>query len=218
MNDFPTTITNSTLAINGVWSYGWLAAGTQTPFGLDLAAPNYFGDGNASGFSEFGGTSLPTILKNTTGSTIPVEGGTIGPWPANLLLLHPGPNGDVSVVQFTAPTAGSYSVSGEFLAMGNTITNPSTPGQTTDTVVVAGTTVTTIYSSNTAQPFSFTTSLTAGQTIDFEVGLGPAGQFSFDSTGFNAAITSATPEPGFYGVLALGLTGLAAAARRLKRA
>src|SRR5580700_6107469 len=91
VNNFPIISSAATSPINGVWSYGYATTLSPVNFLPDVATTNYFGDGHAAGFYENGGAlSLPTVLKNTTGSTIPVEGGTIGPWPADLLLMHPG--------------------------------------------------------------------------------------------------------------------------------
>ncbi len=190
VNDFP-SITSSTSPINGVWAYGYATSLSPVNFLPSLPSPNYFGDGNAAGFSESGGNSLPTILKNTTGATIPVEDGTIGPWPANLLLMHPGPNAQYSVLQFTAPVSGRYNVTGEFLEIGS---NYGGNGVTTDNIILGGSTsVFVAYSASTPAYFNLSPYLTAGETLDFTVGLGPAGQFYYDSTGFNANIT--TPEP-----------------------
>jgi hypothetical protein len=228
-NDFPGGITTSTSPTNGPWSYGY--ASTLNPVDFTLynnATSDYFGDGNTAGFftqtsgGGYGFYNLPTVLKNTTGSTLGccVEAGTIGPWPANLLLMHPGPTGLASVVRFTAPSSALYVVSGEFVAMGNY------SGQTTDSVsFTSGLTSTQLASTaSSSNPyfFSFSQFMNAGQSLDFSVGLGPNGQFYWDSTGFDATITSnsefgaPTPEPAFYGTLALGLTGLFVAARRRK--
>jgi hypothetical protein len=209
VNDFPTSITTGTLPVssNGVWSYGYSVTLPVT-FLPDLASPNYFGDGNAAGFSQSGDTSLPTVLQNISSGTLNSEGGTIGPWPTNLLLMHPGPTGNYSVVQFTAPSTGRYTVSGEFVAMGNFT------GETTDSILTStGSLLFTGYSTS-APSFDFSTSLTAGESLDFVVGLGPQGQFMYDSTGFNATIT---PEPSLYGILALGLACFAAAVCRRNR-
>jgi hypothetical protein len=174
-------------------------------FVLDqTATADYFGDGHAAGFyTPTGGDALPTVLKNTTGTTLNPEAVTIGPWPADLLLLHPGPTGDYSVVRFTAPVSATYAVTGEFVAMGNY------SGVTDDSVSLTGPgpSSTSLYSTtSTSSPhiFSFDQAMTAGQSLDFAVGLGPQGQFNYDSTGFNATIT--TPEPGFYSLFALCLT------------
>jgi hypothetical protein len=216
VTDFPTGITSSTSPQSGPWSYGNSTTLNPVNFSLDTTATgDYFGDGNAAGFyTPTGGYMLPTVLKNVTGSTIPVEDGTIGPWPANLLLMHPGPTGDYSVVQFTAASAATYVVTGEYLAIGNNT------GQTSDSVSIttsgpASTTIIGTASTNVPFTFSFSQYLAAGQSLDFAVGLGPESQFYYDSTGFDATI-SATPEPGFYGALALGLTGLVTVLRRRK--
>jgi hypothetical protein len=213
VNDFPVISPLGTLPVsaNGVWAYGF--ATTPVPpanFTPDpLSTTDYFGDGgSAAGFyvpttGTPGTYPLPTVLKNVTGATIPVEGGTIGPWPADLLLMHPGPSGDYSVVQFTAPASATYVVNGEFLAMGNY------SGVTDDSVYGPGSALLyTTTSLSTPHTFSLTETLKMGQSLDFAVGLGPSGEFYYDSTGFDATI-SATPEPGFYGLLALGISSLA---------
>ena len=226
VTDFPTITasTNPQIAY-GVWSYGYATTLSPVNFSFDsTATTDYFGDGgSAAGFYEttsgggYGQYPLPTVLKNTTGGTIGTEGGTIGPWPANLLLLHPGPSGDYSVVQFTAPTTATYVVTGEFLAIGNF------SGVTDDSVSLtsaSGSSSTTLYtttSSTTPYDFTFSQTLTAGESLDFAVGWGPGNQFAYDSTGFDATIT-ATPEPSFYGALALGMSGLLVAIRRRRRA
>lgn len=215
VTDFP-TVNLSTSPQNGVWSYGYATTLNPVNFSLDTTATaDYFGDGNAAGFYTQTGLNLPTILKNLTNSTIPREDGTIGPWPADLLLLHPGQTGDYSVVRFTAPTSATYVVTGEFMAIGD---STGGNGVTTDsasitTSVPSSTPIYQTTSITTPYTFAFNETMTAGQSLDFAVGLGPQGQFSYDSTGFDATI-SATPEPGFYGVLALGLAVLAFAARR----
>ena len=211
VSDFP-SITSSTSPINGVWAYGYATTLSPVNFATDLPAVNYFGDGNASGFSEFGGESLPTILKNTTGATIPVEAITIGPWPADLLLMHPGPN-EYSVLQFTAPVTGTYSVNGEFLEIGSNYGNTGNTGVTTDSVIQGGSTSLFVaYSASTPASFNLSPHLTAGETLDFAVGLGPTGQFSYDSTGFNANISVSTPEPASVFDLAAMLASLGIAA------
>ena len=204
--DFPTKITSITPAVsmNGVWDYGFSPQLTPSVVSLDTGATSdYFTDGNADGFYQAPGVTLPTVLQNISGGNLPTER-TITNWPNTLLLLHPGPTGNNSVVQFIAPSTGTYTISGEFIAMDS--------GETTDSILSpTGATLFTTDSSKTAASFYLSESLTKGQTIDFVVGLGPQGQFNNDSTGFNAVIT---PEPGFYGILALGLAGLAFAVIR----
>ena len=213
VNDFPTGITASTAPTSGVWSYGYASALNPVNFTLDTnATADYFGDGNAAGFYTPTAPSpydlLPTVLKNVTSGALISEGGTIGPWPTTLLLMHPGQSGDYSVVRFTAPTTATYVVTGEFMAIGNF------SGVTSDSasITTSGPVSTTLYSTtSTTTPynFSFSQQLQVGQSLDFAVGLGPSpgNQFLYDSTGFNVTIAS-TPEPGMYAVLALGFCAL----------
>ena len=125
----------------------------------------------------------------------------------------PGPTSESSVVQFTAPSTATYVITGTFYAMGGG------PGVTTDSVIGPGGVLLTpvIISTSPSHTFNFDETLSQGQSIDFVVGLGPGNQFNNDSTAFNADI-SPTPEPAFYGLLGLGLTGLAAALHRRKKA
>jgi len=180
------------------------------------ATTDYFGDGKAAGFytptsgTSYGPYNLPTVLQNISGGNL--NEGSITNWPTTLLLLHPGPSGDYSVVRFIAPTSATYVISGIFTAIDS--------GNTADTasVTTSGPSSTLLYSTNsTSAPhtFTFNQALTAGESLDFAVGWGVNNQFDNDSTGFDATIT-ATPEPGLYGVLALGLTALVVAVCRRK--
>ena len=217
VNDFPTIAADtSAVSANGVWSYGFSTGINPVVFSPGTASPNWFGlsPDPAAGFGD-GVNTLPTVLKNISGGTLDHLGGSIGPWPTDLLLLHPGGDGAYAVVQFTAPSAATYVVSGEFLAIGNSDQNSA--GVTSDSAEKGLTTLFATSSTSTPQFFSFNTTLAEGDSLDFAVGLGPQGQFSFDSTGFDATIAT-TPEPGFYGVLALGLTGLVAVVRRRRNA
>ena len=222
VDDFP-TVTSSTSPYNGAWAYGYASTLNPVNFTPDATAtPDYFGDGKAAGFytattGPYSGNvsyNLPTVLKNISGGNL--NESSINSWPTDVLLMHPGPNADYSVVQFTAPSTATYQVTGYFTAL-----DIQTYGVTNDSVsLTSGGSSTLLYSAtsrtNPQNTFNFDLSLTAGQSLDFAVGLGPGNQFYNDSTGFAATIT--TPEPGAYGVLVLGLGGLLAAVRRRKKA
>jgi hypothetical protein len=235
VNNFPTSIittSSTTQSVNGVWSYGYATLLNPVNFSPDTSATaDYFGDGSAAGFyttiAPYPYNLLPTVLENISGGTLNNEGGTIGPWPTNLLLLHPGCSGNItsdgicqsggyySVVRFTAPASATYVVTGEFLAIGNY------SGVTADSasITTSGPISTTVFSTtstSTPQTFNLDETLMAGESLDFAVGLVPSGQFYYDSTGFNVTI-AATPEPGFYGAVALGLCGLTVVLRRRPR-
>jgi hypothetical protein len=115
----------------------------------------------------------------------------------NGLVLQPGTQNQCTVVRFTAPAAGNYSLMGRFWAQ-----FVNSPGSETDTDVmvtvnsmVSGSSVTTLVPSTnikgsgpvTNKPFMATgVSLAAGGTIDFKVGSN--GNFNYDLTGLHGYI------------------------------
>jgi hypothetical protein len=127
--DFNLTGTNP-LSSNP-WAYGneSTLGGAFTPLAsyqnVNVPGVNmfeYFWGLYNNGFSGAGGNQ---IGKNTSGGTIVVNASTPIVWPNDVLLVAPGgiysqgfgptlSAPDFSVVQWTAPTAGSYSLSGTF--------------------------------------------------------------------------------------------------------
>jgi hypothetical protein len=107
-----------------------------------------------------------------------------------VLNLHPGPAGEKSVVRWTAPFFATVKIEGRFEGI-------DTHGTTTDVAVVknmATSSPTTLFSDNIdfygdKASFSFTTSVRAGDTINFVVGYGSNANHGFDSTGLSATIT-----------------------------
>lgn len=103
---------------NGPWSYGNGATGTSfSPYTVSSTACNL--PNPVSGISCWQPTAtmfgVPVVGMNTTASTI--NFGTVV-LPTGLLLVHPGvstaSNPNDSIVQWTAPAAGTYSISGFF--------------------------------------------------------------------------------------------------------
>ena len=184
-----------------VWSYGYSSsAGAGYALTLFDAA-----GASAWSMSNYSTLGTPAAFLNTGA---PVNGVGTGQ-----LALHPGPlaNGDVAILRFTAPTAGSYSVTGQFFAgdigsmqglliLNDDATHPlQTFGNTTDASVFAPLTLT----------------LAAGAHLDFAVGNN--GSFYYGSTPLSVQINSApVPEPSSYALLlgGLGLMGWMAKRRR----
>ncbi len=92
---------------NGVWSYGWMA----TDFtGFTLFTKTSLGDGVNPNWLRGGGSDgTPAIWMNRTA-------GWLYGVPPNHITLHPGPGTEPSVLRWTAPQTGYYSVVGKFLA------------------------------------------------------------------------------------------------------
>jgi len=211
VNNFPNT--PMLPATNGVWSYGYSLSLSSFGFVLDsTATTDYFND--SSGVVGYytplsgAGSQLPTVLKNTNSGSFEQAG--VGPWSPNYLLLHPGSGDQYSVIQFTAPSNGTYVFSGEFIGI-------ATAGTTTDTHILLNGSTSLFFKDinssgpSSAQSFYIPETLTAGETLDFAVGYGTNGNYTSDSTGL---LLNVTPEPMFYGVLGVGLAGLYLANRR----
>jgi hypothetical protein len=118
-----------------------------------------------------------------------------------MLNLHPGPTGQKSVVRWTAPTSETVKIEGKFEGI-------DTGGTTTDVGMMKNTTKT-LFSNNingfgATAPFSTTTTVAGGDTIDFLVGYGSNATYENDSTGLSVTITPAEPRGDLYAQTAVG--------------
>ena len=93
---------------NGVWSYGW-----QSSLGSPLNLYTVTDTTTVSGMSAWlkSGTLLtpPVVAHNDTSNVICFLTVCV---PPTCLLLHPGPNNEVTVVRWTAPSSGAFRVQG----------------------------------------------------------------------------------------------------------
>jgi hypothetical protein len=166
---------SSTSNPNGVWQYGSLAGTAFTPLA----------EGSCGMLSGWQGMSSapgePPFVFAGPGTC----GATAEAVPSTMLDLHPAQNGDRSVVRWTAPSAGTYTIQGTFVGLDPAPT-------TTDVHVVLGgvdSFTAQIDSFNVPTPFSLVSvPLTAGEIVDFEVGFGADGNYEDDSTGLAATI------------------------------
>lgn len=168
----------------GAWSYGW-----STARGTDF---NLYGTSEQrSGLDEWAAVAngLPALCHNGTAGTINPAG--TNPIPAGALCLHPGPGGENSILRWTAPSTGLYRVAATFEGL-------DTQGTTTDVAVLHG--ATQLFSGDvtgylSTQSFTGDVSVIAGETIDFTVGFGSDGNYSFDTTGLSVTIVTDTTPP-----------------------
>jgi pimeloyl-ACP methyl ester carboxylesterase len=185
-NDF-----SPTMNPNGPWSYGYM------PLGGSFTAFDQSGQ-IAVGIDAWRSQSVqslraPGVYHNGTSSVAVAPGGiTFAP---GQMSFHPGPNGERSVVRFTAPSAGDFAIDAAF--------DPADPtGTTTDVHVVKNGialfdgNVSGTPASGTGEHYNAVLTLTAGDVIDFMVGFGADGAFYNDSTYLSVTISApGTPTP-----------------------
>jgi hypothetical protein len=167
---------------NGVWSYGW---------SLTLGSPFILYTSNTTSFSGTGlsgwlaPATFPLILKNETTQVI-VGNGTTTYQPGQLA-EHPG-IGSYSVVRWTAPYAGVFTLAATFSGL-------SVVGDSVDVHILnSGVSIfnSTVIGSPNPTSYSGSQTLALGDTIDFVVGWGPNFSIIEDTTGLSATII---PEP-----------------------
>ena len=205
---------------SGTWSYGMGVTGTSfTPDNIFTASAC---DG-VSGLSCWQPTNTaigtPIVASNNTAGTLNFLTVVL---PNNVLLVHPGPSVD-SIVQWTAPSSGTYSVSGFFELL------DVAPTGVIASIFAGGTQLYTGTLTNPAakfpntvgksEAFSLTETLTAGTVLSF--GVNNDGDFYDDSTGFDATITQVaspanTPEPMSLSLFFVGTTACALFIKRSK--
>lgn len=187
---------------NGVWSYGYETSigGTFTGYGQTATL-------NSVQFWQ-GSADWPHVSFNPTGSDVIFASTTFR---AGRVNLHPGENGEFSVIRFTAPTAGDYSLDSAF--------NMRSDGGThsTDVHVLLNNVsqfsdLVTFFDDQKA--FTQTFQLGMNDTLDFVVG--PNGEFFGDTTELQARLeqtSNRVPEPGTLLLTAIGV-GLLGIGRR----
>ncbi|HXZ11868.1 MAG TPA: PEP-CTERM sorting domain-containing protein [Candidatus Sulfotelmatobacter sp.] len=198
---------------NGVWSYYYTDAATGSTQTLYTTAQA--GGGGTTGILPYWATSLAQpdnvfIVQNTSGSA--VTSSTVIQ-PNDTLRLDP--QGYSVAVVFTAPSAGTYTITGNFL--GIDIAEGTHPVEILDdgTVIWSGT----ISTYGQDDPFDLSESLSAGDVITFYVGTGtvpnsipacnvPSTGLNYCNLGTGLDGTVALPEPSTLPLLAAGLLGL----------
>lgn len=96
---------SASLNPNGPWSFGWISASNvfqlySTPFAAyGLALQEWRGV-----FPSNDGSAPPDVICNPTDSAITVNDTT---WLPHQVTFHPGQNGELSVIRWTSPLAGT---------------------------------------------------------------------------------------------------------------
>jgi hypothetical protein len=181
---------------NGPWLYDY--SSTLLPTSVVgtgvLTGFNYWWDGQGEPNSSIVG-------ENVSGSTITDGSVPAVVIPTDHLVMDPEGNSDVEV-RFTAPTAGSYSIVGDFVGVDTGVVSHAAAVLDNGTPIFT----TTISTYNQSDPFNLNETLNAGDIVQFVVYTGST--YTNLSTGLAATITNGTPEPATVWIAGLGLAGL----------
>jgi hypothetical protein len=196
---------------SGSWSYGYSSSGGSSVTLLPISFNN---GGWQEGWTTNSG--FPAVYINYSGSD--VISGTVDV-PTNVVQMHPASDGTNAVVEFTAPSTGTFTITGQF--QGDDTAGTSTNvGIYLNQVALFTGEVTGYYPNGGSAivPFSLSEVLNAGDTLDFSVGFGTDSSYLFDSTGLIANINgggpSPVPEPASALLMATGIAGLLCGLRR----
>jgi hypothetical protein len=169
---------------NGAWSYGWMSP-LGSPLNLYTVTDTTTFNG-LSGWLETGMMMYapPLVGHNDTQQVLCFLSFCV---PPTYLQLHPGPNNEVSVVRWTAPTSGSFLFQGRVVGLDH-------GGPTTTGFYVVLNSNNTLFSGNInvyKSPVSLhrTLAMSAGDTLDFAVDFGQNGNYNADSTGIQFKVT-----------------------------
>ena len=170
---------------NGVWSYGWQSTLRAALTLYPVADTNCYPGFGMSAWHEEGPCSVPFVVHNDTDKQICIERDRIC-WPTTYLGLHPGRNGELSVVRWTAPSSGRFLLEAAFEGL-------DADNGGTDVHILIRNKISLLSGPiNIYQwPLTFKriVHVSAGDTLDIVVGFGKDGNYYNDSTGIRFKLT-----------------------------
>jgi len=159
----------------GVWSYGYRTA--TNAFTLYPAWDFGYGSSLLSWNRSLAQTTPHATVNLANGpqtfSTFTVPSGYVN--------LHPGPDGERSVVRWAAPMTGIVRLQGQFLGLGSDTT---TDVQINDASAVLWSST---INGRVARSFAVNVSVVRGDSLDLSVGFGANGTYFGDSTGLTVS-------------------------------
>jgi|SRR5579859_5557471 len=171
---------------NGTWNYGWSStlASAFTPDTNNTTAA--YGQSGLEGWLGTDTDGVPSILYNSTASSIFIGGHTT--FQPGQLALNPGTIGEYCVLRWIAPSSGQFTIAATFSGL-------STVGATVDVhILLDGTSIfnSTVVGTPAPTSYSGVTNLVMGDTVSFAVGWGSNGNQHDDTTVLSATVV---PEP-----------------------
>lgn len=196
----------------GAFSVGYgITPGSFTAFSSTQHTDSFLGNSNVQGYYVANPQSVPAAVVNTSSAQTVLTASGILPIEPGQILMHPGAlntanaeGGPIqnSILRFTAPTAGAYTISGAWTQLHF--------GTTSDQILLNGSALIPATSGN--QTFNFSTTLAANDHVDFLVN--SSGIIAGDSTGLRATLTTpfaisdpnSVPVPGTLYLMILALS------------
>lgn len=188
----------------GPWAYGSTATlgGSFETYGTPGTVFYGASSWNAGGLTFPG--MYPLVFHNGTAAAIDYGSGAVLP---GELGLHPGNDGRLSIVRWTAPQAGSFRVEATFTRDDVGVTDVHVLRNQLALHAVA------LDAFHPGSSFAQTLVLAAGDHLDFAVGFGADGAFNGDTVDLSLRI-AAVPEPAAWAAMLGGLGMLLALHRR----
>jgi len=194
---------------NGVWTYGYESVPIMSPFNLltiPTPVPSLPGPTIDSWQTPFFGTlgvfdnGTPLVQTVATGSDNAI-------YQPGMLAMHPGPNDQFAMVQFSAPSPGFYTIQGTFEGIDTSMLSTDVYLLHNNVIVINGV-VPPAYLAQVALS-SLPIFLNVGDTLTYAVGGGP---FHDTTALIDAQVSAASsiPEPSSFVLLAIACAGLAA--------
>ncbi|MGO9462688.1 MAG: hypothetical protein ACLQIB_47215 [Isosphaeraceae bacterium] len=206
----PSTAFSPTSNPNGVWSYGFENVPVGSPFNL-LTVPTPVPASPGPFISSWQTPTFGTLGVLDNGLPVPQTVNTgvdFAIYQPGMLAMHPGPNDQLAIVQFTAPANGFYTIQGTFEAIDTSMVSTSVYLLFNNVTIASGV-VPPAYLAQVplSSPSLF---LAAGDTLAYAVGGGP---FHDTTALINAEVSPASsiiPEPSSFVLLAIACVALAA--------
>jgi len=182
---------------NGAWSYGYLSGSAFTAYAS--ANTEFYGASTWNRPLPAASDTYPLVFYNGSSGSLSYGTGSVLP---GELGITSGPEGQIGVIRWTAPEAGLFDVAATFTR--------DDIGTMQVFVLLNGSAVfdALLNAQNLAAAYASQLTVSAGDTLDFAIGVGTDSSYVGDTADVTATL-SAVPLPAGGWLLATGIVALA---------